>query len=55
MYRLSERDRIELLELTRENNKMLKMILAIVSNEQSHDFLNNILANILGNGITNRR
>lgn len=58
MYRLSEKERTELLELTRENNellrqnnKMLRYILTIVSNEHSSDFMNNIIANILGNGI----
>lgn len=51
MYRLSEAERKELLELTRENNKMLRSILTIVSNEHSSDFMNNIVANIIGNGI----
>ena len=51
MYRLSEAERKELLELTRENNRMLKSILTIVSNEHSSDFMNNIVANIIGNGI----
>ena len=51
MYRLSESERKELLELTRENNRMLKSILAIVASEHSSDFMNNIVANIIGNGI----
>lgn len=58
MYRLSEEERKELLDLTRENNillkrnnRMLKYILTIVSNEHSSDFMNNIVANIIGNGI----
>ena len=51
MYRLSEAERKELLGLTRENNKMLRSILTIVSNEHSSDFMNNIVANIIGNGI----
>lgn len=51
MYRLSESERKELLELTRENNKMLKSILTIVASEHSSDFMNNIVANIIGNGI----
>lgn len=51
MYRLSEAERKELLELTRENNRMLRSILTIVSNEHSSDFMNNIVANIIGNGI----
>jgi hypothetical protein len=57
MYRLSENERKELLELTRENNRILKCIYAIVHSEQSNDFMNNIIANVLGNGImpNNRR
>lgn len=51
MYRLSEIERKELLQLTRENNKILKAILTIVSNEHSSDFMNNIVANIIGNGV----
>lgn len=58
MYRLSEEERKELLDLTRENNillkrnnRMLRYILTIVSNEHSSDFMNNIVANIIGNGI----
>ena len=59
MYRLSESEREELLHLTRENNailkannKILKNILTIISNEHSSDFMNNIVANIIGNSIT---
>lgn len=57
MYRLSEEERKELLEITRENNRLLKSILTIVTNEHSSDFINNIVANIIGNGImpNNRR
>ena len=51
MYRLSEAERKELLDLTRENNKLLKTILTIVVNEHTSDFQNNIFANIIGNGI----
>lgn len=51
MYRLSEAERKELLDLTRENNKLLKTILTIVVNEHASDFQNNIIANIIGNGI----
>lgn len=51
MYRLSESEREELLRLTRENNKILKAILTIVVNEHTSDFQNNIMANIIGNGI----
>ena len=52
MYRLSEKERKELLELVRENNKLLKTILTIVYNEHSTDFTNNIIANLLGNAMT---
>lgn len=57
MYRLSEEERKELLEITRENNRLLKSILTIVTNEHSSDFINNIVANVIGNGImpNNRR
>jgi len=55
MYRLSEEERKELLEITRENNRLLKSILTIVTNEHSSDFINNIVANIIGNGIMPNR
>lgn len=56
MYRLSEEERTELLQLTRENNKMLRSILTIISHEHSTDFSNNLLANVIGNFVTpNRR
>jgi len=55
MYRLSESEREELLRLTKENNKILKTILAIVINEHNSDFQNNIIANIIGNGIMPNR
>lgn len=55
MYRLSGQERQELLELTRDNNRMLRAILTIVCNEHSSDFEHNILANIIGNGIMPNR
>jgi uncharacterized protein YaaW (UPF0174 family) len=62
MHRLSESERKELLHLTRENNailkannRILKNILTIISNEYSSDFMNNIVANIISNGITSVR
>lgn len=51
MYRLSEAGRKELLDLTRENNKLLKTILTIVVNEHASGFQNNIITNIIGNDI----
>ena len=40
-----------LLHGNRENNKILKAILTIVVNQHTSDFQNNIMANIIGNGI----
>lgn len=51
MYRLSEAERKELLDLTRENNKLLKTILTIIVNEHASDFQNNIFNNIIGNPV----
>lgn len=45
----SKRDRI--LELAEENNKLLKNILTILVHENTSDFENNIIANLLGNAI----
>ena len=39
----------ELLQLTRENNLLLKEILRFVHRDESNDFITNILANIIGN------
>lgn len=39
----------ELLQLTRENNLLLKEILRFVHRDESNDFMTNILANIIGN------
>ena len=48
----------ELLELTRENNamlkatcSMLKAILQYVKHDDSNDFITNVIANIVGNRI----
>lgn len=41
----------ELLELTRENNALLKAILKFVYHDDANDFLTNIVANIIGNRI----
>lgn len=46
----------ELLELTRENNKMLKQIIAYINyinsnanNENENDFVRNVIANLISN------
>lgn len=43
----------ELLQLTRENNILLKTILKFVYHDESNDFATNIIANIIGNRIDN--
>ena len=39
----------ELLQLTRENNQLLKLILKYVQHDEGNDFITNIIANIIGN------
>lgn len=39
----------ELLELTRENNALLKAILRFVHHDEANDFITNVFANIIGN------
>ena len=41
----------ELLQLTRENNQLLKLILRYVQHDEGNDFVTNIIANIIGNRI----
>ncbi len=41
----------ELLQLTRENNQLLKVILALVQHDESNDFIHNVLANLISNRI----
>ena len=41
----------ELRDIGIANNKILKAILIILKREDSSDFTNNIIANIIGNGI----
>lgn len=41
----------ELLELTRQNNQLLQLILAIVRHDESNDFIHNVIANLLSNRI----
>lgn len=39
----------ELLELTRQNNQLLRAILRFVQKDEANDFLTNIVANLLAN------
>ena len=41
----------ELLELTRQNNALLKLILQLVQHDESNDFIHNVIANLLYNRI----
>ena len=39
----------ELLELTRQNNELLRAILRFVQKDEANDFMTNIVANLLAN------
>lgn len=39
----------ELLELTRQNNELLRAILRLVQHDEANDFMTNIVANLLAN------
>ena len=39
----------ELLELTRQNNELLRAILRLVQHDEANDFIHNIIANLLAN------
>lgn len=39
----------ELLELTRQNNELLRAILRFVQHDEANDFMTNIVANLLAN------
>ena len=41
----------ELLQLTRENNQLLKLILRLVQHDEGNDFMTNVVANLLSNKI----
>ena len=41
----------ELLQLTRENNQLLKLILRLVWRDGGDDFMTNVVANLLSNRI----
>ena len=39
----------ELLELTRQNNELLRAILRLVQHDEANDFMTNIVANLVAN------
>ena len=41
----------ELLELTRQNNELLRAILHFVQHDEANDFITNVIANLVGNRI----
>ena len=41
----------ELLELTRQNNELLRAILHFVQHDEANDFMTNVIANLVGNKI----
>lgn len=41
----------ELLELTRQNNTLLRIILQLVQKDEGNDFIHNVIANLLSNRI----
>lgn len=54
-------DKEELLRLTKENNEMLKQIIAYINyingnanNENENDFVRNVIANLMSNSLTGR-
>lgn len=42
----------ELLELTRQNNELLRAILHLVQHDEANDFIHNVIANLVGNRIS---
>lgn len=39
----------ELLQLTRENNALLQLILRLVQHDEGNDFIHNLIANLVAN------
>ena len=39
----------ELLELTRQNNELLRAILRLVQHDEANDFVHNLIANLIAN------
>lgn len=48
---MTHSEEVELLELTRQNNVLLKLILQLVRHDESNDFIHNVIANLLSNRI----
>lgn len=48
---MSPLDEERLLKMTAENNYMLKMLTGHINNDNSIDFVNNIIANLMANRI----
>ena len=48
---MTHKEEQELLELTRQNNVLLRMILSVVQHDEGNDFIHNILANLISNKI----
>lgn len=44
----------ELLELTRQNNELLRAILRFVQHDEANDFMTNIVANLVANKMERR-
>ena len=51
---MTEQEHEELLRLTRENNIMLRNIIQYLRGDNSVDFMQNIIANLIANGIEQR-
>ena len=51
---MTEQEQEELLRLTRENNIMLRNIIQYLRGDNSVDFMQNIIANLIANGIEQR-
>lgn len=45
----------ELLELTRQNNELLRAILHFVQHDEANDFITNIIANLLSNKLSENK
>lgn len=51
---MTESEQEELLRLTRENNIMLKNIIQYLHGDNSVDFMQNIIANLIANSLEQR-
>ena len=48
---MTKNEEQELLELTRQNNELLRAILHFVQHNEANDFVTNVIANLIGNRI----